>query len=239
MKDYPVLLLVHNCLDLTKRCVESIRKQDIPTYLLVIDNGSTDGTFDWLQDNHIHTVRNEENEGVTKGWNVGFDLLFGAAIGYEYVLCPNNDTFLPSFFYREMIDYDVPFVTGFPVESMFEIGPLSARPQTGLTPYPCFSSFLLRRSIWEKVGTFNAEMKHYASDCDYHVRAHRLGIPLVKSSTPFYHEPSSTVRNASPEEQEEFHKQANKDREVFREKYGCIPGEEPAYSNLFQNLESQ
>ena len=57
VKDNPVLLLARNCLELTKRCVESIHAQDIPTYILVIDNASTDGTFDWLQDNQIHTVR--------------------------------------------------------------------------------------------------------------------------------------------------------------------------------------
>jgi len=43
----PVLILTHNCLDLTKRCVESIRAQDIDITLQVIDNGSTDGTEEW------------------------------------------------------------------------------------------------------------------------------------------------------------------------------------------------
>ena len=48
---YPVLLLTHNCLELTKRCITSIRAQDVPFVLFVIDNGSTDRTQEWAQEN--------------------------------------------------------------------------------------------------------------------------------------------------------------------------------------------
>lgn len=237
----PVLILTHNCLQLTKKCVASVRAQDVDTDVTVIDNSSTDGTVEWLKESaiaspsfNLNYVTNLSNRGVSEPWNEGLHYYFSEPFFCDHVLCLNNDTFLPPWFYKELLSYDVPFVTGFPVDTMFEIGPLSARPQTGLTPYPCFSAFLIHRSAWEKIGPFNATMKLYASDCDYHVRAHRLGIPLVKSSTPFYHEPSSTVRNSSPEEQEEFHRQANADRAVFRSLYGCVPGEEPAYSELFK-----
>jgi len=76
-------------------------------------------------------------------------------------------------------------------------------------------------------------MKLYASDCDFHVRAHRLGVPLYKASVPYYHERSSTLRLASPEERDEINVQANKDRAVFYSLYNCVPGQKE-YEELFR-----
>ena len=77
-------------------------------------------------------------------------------------------------------------------------------------------------------------MKFYAQDNDYHVRAHRAGVELLRADVPFYHERSSTINNATPEERAEIQRQANADREVFKSLYGCMPWE-PAYAALFEN----
>lgn len=57
---------------------------------------------------------------------------------------------------------------------------------------------------------------------------------MVKVPVAFYHERSSTLRLANPEEKIWINTQANKDRQAFRDKYGCIPGER-AYEDLFKN----
>jgi len=218
MNDNPVLLLVHNCLELTKRCVESIRNQDIPTYLLVIDNASTDGTFNWLKDNHIHTVRNERNEGVSAGWNWGFDTLFEA--GHNWVLSPNNDTILAPNTYRRLLEYNVPFVTGISTGDMAQIGPNAIHEDNTLVSGPDFSLFLLRREAWNEIGKFDTSMRLYAGDNDFHIRAHRAGVRLLRANVPFYHERSSTLRNANPKERRIIEMQADADRMEFYRKYG-------------------
>ena len=43
----PVLILSYNALPLLKRCVESVRNQDAPTQIVVLDNGSSDGSREW------------------------------------------------------------------------------------------------------------------------------------------------------------------------------------------------
>jgi GT2 family glycosyltransferase len=232
----PVLILSYNGLPMLKKCVESVRKQTIDTRVWVVDNASSDGSQEWLKDGADYIWQMTENTGVSKGWNLGLSHLFGY-FGADHVLVTNQDLVLPNYFYAELLAFDVPFVTGFPVQTEFEISPLAGKPQIGLSPYPCFSAFLIRRSCWEKVGPFDERFFAWAGDCDYHVRGHRLGVGMFKSGVPFYHEAGSTARNASPEEKEWFHQRANADREVFRSLYGCIPGEEPAYTNLFQNLE--
>ena len=225
----PVLILTHNCLELTKRCVASVQGQDISTRLLVIDNASTDGTVEWLQSQQIETVCNATNEGVSKGWNWGFDTLFGAT-GCEWVLCPNNDTILPSYFYSALLSYGHSFLTGTSVDQMSQIA--TCPPACNVVPAPDFSAFLIRRSCWETVGPFDERMKLYASDCDYHVRAHRAGVGLWKANVPFFHHRSSTMKCASPVERRQIERQADADRAAFQRIYGCEPGQ-PGYAELF------
>lgn len=238
----PVLILTRNNLELTKRCVESVRRQDIPTTINIIDNGSIDGTVDWLKSTDYAShegnydsacVAFTANRGVSHGWNVGLSIAFDktAFEPAEYVLVINNDTVLPPWFYRELLGHEVPFVTGLAQSEMAEI----AAPKTPapLDPHPDFSAFLMRREAWETVGPFDERMKLYASDCDWHVRAHRKGITLWKASTSYYHERSSTMRLASEADRQEIQKQANEDRAFFRSLYGRIPGD-PNYDELFR-----
>lgn len=226
----PVLILTHNCLELTKRCVESVSQQDISHSELctfILDNGSTDGTpeyfkREWGLTNHYAA---KENLGVSRGWNMGLTRLFQWS---ESVLVLNNDVVLPKWFYRTLLSYDAPFVSGVAIDTM----PLDIPERMPLVPHPDFSAFLIRRECWEKVGKFDEDMVLYAQDCDYHVRAHRLGVPLMKANVPFFHVNSQTMKRAIPEERKWIQEQANRDREVFMSKHGCLPGT-TEYNALF------
>lgn len=216
----PVLILTHNNLLLTRRSFVSVACQDIATSPFIFDNGSSDGTAEWLSELGIDCVVLPENTGVSHGWNSGLSIAFEE--GAKHVLCVGNDTWLAPWVYSELLSYDVPFVTGVAVDNMEQA---NQRPdRVPLTQNPDFSCFLIRRDCWEKVGPFDERMKHYCSDCDFHVRAHRMGIPLYKASVAYYHERSSTLNNAPPKERIEIQEQANRDREVFRSIYGCLPG---------------
>src|SRR6266446_4737850 len=115
----PVLILTRNNLELTKRAVESVAQQGIPTELLILDNGSTDGTKEWLssQNKSGRWLRFSDNSGVSHGWNVGLRLSFepdlqGSDLPFaDHVLVINNDVVLPSWFYRQLLAYDKPFIS--------------------------------------------------------------------------------------------------------------------------------
>lgn len=227
----PVLILTHNNLPLTKLCVHSVQRQDIANELTIIDNGSTDGTKEWLQAEYsLFYANNNTNEGVSGPWNRGLYFLFRNQ-EIDHVLVLNNDTILPPWFYRELLSYPEPFVTGVSVDKLSAIETPALR--MPLCLHPDFSAFLIRREAWEKVGPFDERMKLYASDNDWHVRSHKAGIKACKANVPFYHERSSTLRHANPEERLEIESQANADRAVFKEKWGCSPWE-PAYEELFK-----
>jgi GT2 family glycosyltransferase len=228
----PVLMLTRNNLELTKRAVESVFSQRLKLVnLWVVDNNSTDGTVEWLKKSHIAAYLLSTNEGVSAGWNRGLRWFFEINRPiYEHALVINNDLVLPEYLYASLLSYDAPFVTGVAVDSAVGPGIPERMP---LSHNPDFSCFLIRREAWEKIGPFNERMMHYASDADYHVRGHRLGIGMWKANVPYFHQRSSTLNNASPQEQAVIRAQADADRGTFRSIYGCIPGE-PGYDKLFE-----
>lgn len=236
----PVLVLTHNNLDFTKRCVESVKAQDVPTFLFVFDNGSTDGTQEWLESNKIAGIGLNYNSGVSFGWNKTLSVMFDGLNGNtevfengktaDHVLVIGNDTILPSWFYSTLLAFDVPFVSGVAVENMGQIACPTGDGE--LTMHPDFSAWLIRKSVWEKVGKFDESMWGWCSDCDYHYRAHRMGIPLYKSNTPFFHVRSRTIELAPAREKRMLEMQADADRLQFYSKWKARVGS-PQYQDLF------
>jgi glycosyltransferase involved in cell wall biosynthesis len=66
-----VVIPVLNQLELTKLCLDSIEKftEDIEYEVIVVDNGSNDGTPEYLAGKNVINIRNPENIGVAKAWN--------------------------------------------------------------------------------------------------------------------------------------------------------------------------
>lgn len=220
-QDEHVLILTMNNLDLTKRTVESVRKQTIPVQVHIIDNGSLDGTVEWAREEGILMHAFPFNAGVSAGWNRGLMCLFGDS-SVDRVFVINNDVILPPFFMRELMSYPEPFVTGIAVDDLEIIKTLGQR--MPLQPHPDFSAYMIRRHAWETIGVFDDRMKLYASDTDYHVRGHRKGVGMWKANVPYYHERSSTLRTASDQDRMQIQAQANRDRQVFLSLYNCVPG---------------
>jgi GT2 family glycosyltransferase len=225
---HPILILTRNNLDLTKKCLDSVLKQDVPIQPWIVDNGSSDGTQEWAKNNGFRYIFFDRNYGVTYPWNVGLNLIFKE---HDHCLVIGNDTHIPPWYYRTLASYDVPFITGVAVNDMNQL--VEPKGQLPMTNNPDFSAFFLTRDFWNEVGPFDERTKYYCQDCLMHVKAHKMGIPMWKISCEYYHIPSATIRLSSEEERRQILEGANRDRQVFRDIYGCIPGEE-AYNDLFK-----
>ena len=86
-----IVIPVSNRLDLTRNCLMALSQlQDQPDYeVIVVDNGSTDGTLEFLESlsGDVQVIRNRENVGFAKACNQG-----AAAATGDYLVFLNNDT---------------------------------------------------------------------------------------------------------------------------------------------------
>lgn len=88
-----VVVLTHNALEYTRRCVDSLLRHTDPRHELVfVDNGSTDGTPGYLRElcaahAHCSAIYNRENLGFAAGNNQGL-----AFAGGDAVVLLNSDT---------------------------------------------------------------------------------------------------------------------------------------------------
>lgn len=83
-----IVILACNQLMYTQACIESIQQHTAEPYeLILVDNGSTDGTLAYFQSiPGAKVIHNDQNLGFAKGCNQGMDVSEG-----EYILLLNND----------------------------------------------------------------------------------------------------------------------------------------------------
>ncbi|HEU4402566.1 MAG TPA: glycosyltransferase, partial [Candidatus Polarisedimenticolia bacterium] len=88
-----IVMLTFNRLDVTREALASLRASTRqPHELILVDNGSSDGTAAWLDGqarDGVRVVRNPVNRGVAAGWNQGLRLATG-----DCLMVLNNDVLL-------------------------------------------------------------------------------------------------------------------------------------------------
>ncbi len=97
-----IIIPVFNQLDYTKLAIESIKKYThIPYELIIIDNASTDGTFQYLSTlQDIKLIRNPENYGFPKAVNQGIVHAEG-----DYIVVLNNDVIVTNKWLERLIEH--------------------------------------------------------------------------------------------------------------------------------------
>ncbi len=86
------IVLSYNGREVTLEALESLSRMSYPHYdLIVVDNGSTDGTFEAVAEAFpaVQLLRTETNLGAAGGCNLG--IRHAMEQGYDYLLILNND----------------------------------------------------------------------------------------------------------------------------------------------------
>jgi GT2 family glycosyltransferase len=194
-----------NRMDLTKQCLEALFTvtDGVPYEVIVVDNGSDDGTAEYLSSlgERIRVISNPENQGFAIACNQGAR----AATG-EYVVFLNNDTVPLRGWLRAMVDVvrtepGVGIVGSkllFPDRSVQHIGVSMSR-EFG-TPYHIYrgapedapvasrrrdlncvtaACMLVRKSEFEEVGGFDEGYRNSFEDIDLCFRMVQRGYRVV------------------------------------------------------------
>ena len=94
-KNFAFVMLNYNSPDVTMKCVASIIDKAPGSKIIIVDNGSADGSGKELKKlynsfNEVKVILNDANLGFSKGLNVGYR--YAKEEGYSFIALINNDT---------------------------------------------------------------------------------------------------------------------------------------------------
>jgi hypothetical protein len=245
-----IVILTWNGLTITQRCLTSIREKtrNVSYHLIVIDNGSTDGTVEWLQSQHdVTLITNSENRGFAAGVNQGI----AAAPPDHDILLLNNDTEIIEETWlahlRDVANSHPAYgIVGclllFPNGLLQHAG--TYMPQHNFWGYqigggePFIGQYpgirevegvtgacmYIRRDVINTIGGFDETYFSYYEDTDYCLRALQAGFKVVCTggAKVIHHENSSTKLNNADWWKMFSHGQRvflNKWRDYYRQRY--------------------
>ena len=99
MKKVTIIIPNYNGLKFMEPCFQALKRQTSDEFdVLVVDNGSNDGSVEWLKERKIPTIFLSENTGFSGAVNAGI-----RASVTPYVILLNNDTEADEDYVRQMI----------------------------------------------------------------------------------------------------------------------------------------
>lgn len=228
-----VIIPTRNCLPLLKNTIDSVLAQKIRggVKLFIINNGSTDGTAQFLNNISLElatVVHIYPQNGVGHAWNLGLREVFKDS---NHALVVNHDVLLRPDCYSELLSFGHEFITGVSTDDISKLNdPLSDWLRG--RPNPDFSCFLIKKNVFETVGPFDELPCGFYEDNMYHIRMHRAKIQALCVDIPFYHFASATLKLADKKDRAVILKAAQNNREEFYSRYECYPGTKE-YEQLF------
>lgn len=187
-------------------CIDSLSHSSFPepVRVVVVDDGSTDGTSDFLADrlgDAIHLIRLDTNQGYAKAANRG--IAWAIQNGAEYVLLLNNDTVVEASMLAQLLaalDMNPSAGLAGPAiylhsqpDRLWRIGdrqfwklPLTRQvgiPKTSVTPFPVDyitgCAMFISRRVFEAVGLLDTGFQMYFEDADFCCRATTAGFTIL------------------------------------------------------------
>jgi len=88
-----------------KSCLDSLKAQSFSGHIIVVDNGSTDGSTDFISENYpdIELIRHSKNLGYAGGVNPGFKR--AKELGATYAAPFNNDAVADINWLRSLVEF--------------------------------------------------------------------------------------------------------------------------------------
>lgn len=194
------VVVTFNRLELLKQGIECLRKQQKLTGIIVVNNGSTDGTREWLDAQPDLLVVHQDNVGGSGGFYTGIERAYSE--GADWIWCMDDDVFPHPDCLDRLLPYtDRPEVGILSPRRLLEgkvfthefrhfnftnpVGSLHGRKlakqqvnqATEIVGADFEGPFISRRVV-EKIGLPNRELFIFCDDTDYCLRAHLAGFKL-------------------------------------------------------------
>jgi glycosyltransferase involved in cell wall biosynthesis/SAM-dependent methyltransferase len=177
-----IILPVYNNLEYTKEFIKELyQTSDHPFRLIIVNDGSTDGTKEYLDElikNHqteLFIIENDINEGFLKSVNEGIKFS-----NNDYVLIANNDIrFLSRGWLSTMVNV---------LRSNPDVGAVGVEYLHNHVDFLSMALFMTRRSIIDKIGYLDERYcPGVFEDVDYSTRILLEGYEIVPINIPVQH----------------------------------------------------
>jgi len=198
-----ILVLNFNGKAHLKKCLDSLLTTNYPHFnVFVIDNGSTDGSVEFLKSNYpsVKVVKHHHNYGYALGYNLVID-----KIENEYMVLLNNDILVKPDWLKELIAYikneDVAAV----VPKMkflhnrtwinaaggscdiYGVGLNRGNGEVDMEQYDIVQevfygnggALLIKKRVWREIGPFDERYFMYGEDLDWCWRARLKGYKII------------------------------------------------------------
>jgi len=187
-----IVVLSHNNVEVTKKFLELLFSRTKNFYLIMIDNGSTDSTVDYLEtksyiseDNqNILLVYNQQNLGVIGGRNQGHALYSTLENIPEYLCFLDNDQFVKEGWLDQHHDfmqkgkYDIVGIEAWLMNSAYKPVRICKKPGDAFSYVGC-GGMMAKKSVLDKIGLFDEQFNPaYFEDPDLNFRAKENGFSI-------------------------------------------------------------
>lgn len=201
-----IVIPVLNQLEYTKNCLKSLLPEiETGVRVVVIDNGSTDGTGAWLSKQPgIEVLANTENRGCAPAWNQGCRAVAGA----EWIVVANNDLVFPCGWLPGLLDaakrHELAVVSPAMRERdlNYSFQEHAAKIMSGMRDVVRRGVahgvvFAVRADVFAKIGYFDEAFRiGQFEDSDFFRRAKLAGFPLGTVGAAFVHHFGSITQDA-------------------------------------------
>ncbi|WP_265132311.1 glycosyltransferase family 2 protein [Chryseobacterium oranimense] len=207
MKIY-FIIVTYNAMKWAERCFTSLRNSSIPIKSIVIDNGSGDGTQEYIKTNfpEVDFIQSSENSGFGKANNLGIEKAYKEGADFVYLM--NQDAWI----FPDSVEQLLEVYNHYPDQD--KIGILSPMHMDGTgkkfdlhfenylaqdcknnrflsdvflhevkpfyeIKFVNAAHWFIPRKVLEKVGGFNPYFFHGAEDYDYINRITYFGLKIL------------------------------------------------------------
>jgi len=202
-KRVAAVVVTYNRLKLLKEGIEALKKQSRePEAIIVVNNGSTDGTDTWLASQKNLIVYNQENVGGAGGFYRGIKEAYDA--GYDWIWVMDDDGYPAVNCLEKLIeamikkpdvsvwgcivlDKDNPNNLAFDCDQVTSFGAVNWGIEVIDNWAPFFNGVILSRNTIQKVGFPNPSLFIWGDEVDYMERIRHHGTIASTTKAKFYH----------------------------------------------------
>jgi GT2 family glycosyltransferase len=189
-----LVIPLYNQVEYTRRCVESLaRCTEQPYELILVDNGSTDGTGEFLASVKATVIRNAVNLGCAKAWNQGVRAATGDVIGIlnnDIVVTPGWLGRLLAFMDRHRHGIVSPAAREGRLEYELDAYAREYTARCAAASRPTFygACMIVRREVFDTVGLFDEAFAYGGcEDIDFLWRARAAGFTAAMTGSALIH----------------------------------------------------